>query len=65
MKILKQVEEKHIFRKFKIKIKKEILTTRNIKDINPLNRVGKYVEADEWNNFIRDPDTILIDMRNS
>jgi UPF0176 protein len=57
--------KKHIFRKFKIKIKKEILTTRNVKDINPLNRVGKYIEADEWNNFISDPNTLLIDMRNS
>ena len=27
--------------------------------------MGKYIEADEWNNFISDPNTILIDMRNN
>ena len=63
--IKKNLEEKHIFRKFKIKVKKEILTTRNIKETNPLNCVGKYVEAHEWNILIREPDTILIDMRNN
>ena len=52
MKILKKLKKrKHIFRKFKIKIKKEILTTRNIKDTILLICVGKYVEADEWNNL--------------
>ena len=50
--IKKNKEEKHIFRKFKIKIKKEILTTRNVNDTNPLNQVGKYIEADKWNSFI-------------
>tara|TARA_B100001989_G_scaffold51629_1_gene33565 strand:- start:9553 stop:10461 length:909 start_codon:yes stop_codon:yes gene_type:complete len=63
--IKKNKEEKHIFRKFKIKIKKEILTTRNVKDTNPLNQVGKYVEADKWNSFISDTNTLLIDMRNN
>ncbi len=63
--IKKNKEEKHIFRKFKIKIKKEILTTRNVKYTNPLNLVGKYIEADEWNSFISDPNTLLIDMRNN
>ena len=27
--------------------------------------MGKYIEANEWNNFISDPNTLLIDMRNS
>ena len=63
--IKKNKEEKHIFRKFKIKIKKEILTTRNVKDTNPLNQVGKYIEADKWNSFISDTNTLLIDMRNN
>ena len=63
--IKKTKEEKHIFRKFKIKIKKEILTTRNINKTNPLTQVGQYIEADEWNDFIGQPDTVLIDMRNN
>ncbi len=58
-------EERHIFRKFKIKIKKEILTTRNINKTNPLTQVGQYIEADEWNDFIGQSDTVLIDMRNN
>ena len=63
--IKKTKEEKHIFRKFKIKIKKEILTTRNINKTNPLTQVGQYIEADEWNDFIGLSDTVLIDMRNN
>ena len=63
--IKKTKEEKHIFRKFKIKIKKEILTTRNINKTNPLTQVGQYIEADEWNDFIGQSDTVLIDMRNN
>ena len=55
--IKKTKEEKHIFRKFKIKIKKEILTTRNINKTNPLTQVGQYIEADEWNDFIDQSDT--------
>ena len=63
--IKKSKGEKHIFRKFKIKIKKEILTTRNINKTNPLTQVGQYIEADEWNDFIGQSDTVLIDMRNN
>ena len=32
---------------------------------NPLTQVGQYIEADEWNEFIGQPDTVLIDMRNN
>ena len=62
---LKKIEDtKHIFRKFKIKIKKEILTTRNISKTNSRKLVGKYVEPKDWDEFISDPNTILVDMRN-
>ena len=63
--IKKTKEKKHIFRKFKIKIKKEILTTRNINKTSPLIQVGQYIQADEWNDFIGQSDTVLIDMRNN
>ncbi len=56
--------KKHIFRKLKIKIKNEILTTRNLIDINPLERVGSYLKPSEWEEFIKSPDVILIDTRN-
>ena len=61
----KNIATKHIYKKFKIKIKREILTTRNIAATNPLLGVGKYIDASDWNSFINNPDTILIDMRNN
>ena len=56
--------ENHIFKKFKVKIKKEILTTRRLKSINPLKLVGEYVDAKKWDKLITDTNTILLDMRN-
>ncbi|RPH06444.1 MAG: rhodanese-related sulfurtransferase [Alphaproteobacteria bacterium TMED194] len=55
---------KHIFRKIKIKIKKEILTTRIQHQINIEKHVGEYVSPIEWDNFIKRPDVLLIDTRN-
>ncbi len=55
---------KHIFRKIKIKIKKEILTTRLQHQINTDKFVGEYVNAIEWDNFIKRSDVVLIDTRN-
>ncbi|PPR27016.1 MAG: hypothetical protein CFH34_00534 [Alphaproteobacteria bacterium MarineAlpha9_Bin4] len=63
---LKKIENTgHIFRKFKIKIKKEILTTRMSKKINLNKLTGKYVEPENWDLLISDPNTILVDMRNN
>ncbi len=56
---------KHAFRKFKLKIKKEILTTRNSAQTNPLAASGKYVNPVDWDNLISDSNTVLIDMRNN
>ena len=56
---------KHIFRKMKIKIKTEILTTRLSKDIMVENMVGKYIKPEDWDNFINSNDVILIDTRNN
>ena len=55
---------KHIFRKIKIKIKKEILTTRLQHQINIEKHLGEYVNPIEWDNFIKRPDVVLIDIRN-
>ena len=52
---------KHIFRKIKIKIKNEILTTRLKHQINVKKHVGKYVSPIEWDNFIKRPDVVIID----
>ena len=54
---------KSIFKKLKIKIKPEIVTM-GVKNINPENKTGIYVDSDHWNNLINDEETIVIDTRN-
>ncbi len=54
---------KKIFKKLKVKIKKEIVTI-GIKEINPNLERGKYIDTQKWNKLIEDKDTILIDTRN-
>jgi len=51
------------FHRLKVKLKKEIVTM-GINDIDPNKVVGTYVEAQEWNALISDPETVLIDTRN-
>ena len=55
--------QKQAFRRFKARKKKEIVTM-GLKGIDPSQSVGKYLKASEWNTFIEDPDTIIIDTRN-
>ncbi len=55
--------EKQAFRRFKARKKKEIVTI-GLKQINPSKSVGKYIKASEWNVFLEDPDTVIIDTRN-
>ncbi len=55
--------EKQAFRRFKARKKKEIVTI-GLEEINPSKSVGKYVKADEWNEFLEDPDSVIIDTRN-
>ena len=54
----------HIFRKLKIKIKREILSTRNKVNILENNKIGKYISPQDWENFIKEEDVILVDTRN-
>lgn len=51
------------FTRIKVKLKKEIVTL-GVPGINPNNKVGTYVAAEDWNALISDPDVILIDTRN-
>ena len=55
--------EKQAFRRFKARKKKEIVTI-GLKQINPTKSVGKYIKAGEWNKFLEDPDSVVIDTRN-
>ncbi len=52
------------FRRTKVRLKKEIVTIGDV-PADPLAKVGQYVEPEDWNSLISDPDVILIDTRNS
>ena len=52
-----------IYKKLKIKIKKEIVTM-GIPQINPLEDSGTLINALTWNKLIEDKNTIVIDTRN-
>jgi UPF0176 protein len=51
------------FYRTKVKLKKEIVTM-GVEGINPLETVGTYVSAKDWNALISDPEVTLIDTRN-
>jgi len=51
------------FPRMKVKIKKEIVTMGQ-PDVNPEEKVGKYVEPKDWDAFINASNVVLIDTRN-
>jgi len=51
------------FARMKVRLKKEIVTMGQ-PDVDPLARVGHYVEPQDWNDLIRSDDVALIDTRN-
>jgi UPF0176 protein len=51
------------FHRLKVRIKREIVTMGE-PDIDPLESAGHYVAAEDWNDLIRQPGTIVIDTRN-
>jgi UPF0176 protein len=51
------------FGRMKVRLKREIVTMGQ-PDVDPLARVGNYVQPAEWNALISDPDTVVIDTRN-
>jgi len=55
--------KKKIFQKLKIKIKSEIVTM-GVNNINPEIKSGIYVDPEQWNRFLTDDNTIIIDTRN-
>ncbi len=52
------------FHRMKVRLKREIVTM-GVETIDPLQSVGTYVEPADWNALIGDPDTVVIDTRNS
>lgn len=51
------------FGRMKVKIKPEIVTLGR-PGLNPNQQVGTYVDPQDWNPLIQDPDVVLIDARN-
>ena len=52
-----------VFKKLKIKIKKEIVTM-GVPEINPSQDNGTYIDSTNWNKLIKNKNTIVIDTRN-
>lgn len=51
------------FYRMKVRLKKEIVTM-GVDGIDPTETVGTYVNPQDWNALISDPDVVLIDTRN-
>jgi len=54
---------KQPFNRFKVRPKKELITLKK-PEADPNKIVGTYVEPEDWNALIRDPDVIVVDTRN-
>ena len=50
------------FKKLKIKLKAEIVTLGV--PVSPREHVGHYLEPEDWNTLLRDPEVLVIDTRN-
>ncbi len=55
--------DRHPFRRMKVKLKKEIVTL-GVPGVDPNKIVGTYVEPEDWNALISDPEVLVIDTRN-
>ena len=51
------------FSKLRVRIKQEIVTM-GCPEVRPSQLVGNYVEAEDWNDFIKNDDVVVIDTRN-
>ena len=56
--------EEQPFYRMKVRLKKEIVTLGQ-PAVDPTNTVGTYVDPEDWNRLIDDPDTLVIDTRNN
>lgn len=55
--------ENRPFKRAKVRLKKEIITMK-APEADPNKQVGTYVEPEDWNALINDPDVVLVDTRN-
>ncbi|KAA5545246.1 rhodanese-related sulfurtransferase [Roseiconus nitratireducens] len=54
---------KQPFRRMRVRLKREIVTM-GVDGIDPNQSAGTYVDPEQWNDLISDPDVLLIDTRN-
>lgn len=57
------LSETQPFRRMKVKLKREIVTM-GVDGIDPNRLVGTYVEPEDWNVLLADPEVVLVDTRN-
>ncbi|MEO0327447.1 MAG: rhodanese-related sulfurtransferase [Pseudomonadota bacterium] len=55
--------EENPFYRMKVRLKKEIVTL-GVEGVSPVSQVGEYVDPQDWNALISDPDVTVIDTRN-
>lgn len=63
LKFKETFDEHNPFSKAKVKLRKEIVTM-GIREVDPNQLKGIYLSPEEWHEFIKDPEVILIDTRN-
>lgn len=51
------------FHRMKVRLKKEIVTI-GISSVDPTEQVGTYLDSEEWNALLQDPEVLLLDTRN-
>ena len=57
--------QNHVFKKLKLKIKNELVNFSLEDDVNPLEMTGQYLEPSEFFERLQDPQTVVIDARNT
>lgn len=55
--------ETYPFERLKVRLKKEIVTL-GLPEVDPNERIGTYVNPQDWNALINDPEVLVIDTRN-
>ncbi|MEQ8448910.1 MAG: rhodanese-related sulfurtransferase [Nitratireductor sp.] len=51
------------FLRMKVRLKREIVSM-GVEAVDPVAEAGTYVEAEDWNRLIDDPETVVVDTRN-
>lgn len=63
LKFKETFDDQNPFEKAKVKLRKEIVTM-GVKDVDPAQNPGTYLDPEQWHALIQDPEVILIDTRN-